>query len=401
MTILYKKLKNSFRQNLRSEEKFILQRKSAAGGKTMGFEKMKRRTALFPIIILLVLILLFFGRVFSAALPFLFGFLAASALHEPARRLSRKLHIRYRAAAVFLTVFSVSVILGLFGVLLWQTVSEISGFAKETLNGENTLLENFSAVLQRVSDGIMGLPFFSQNGTEDLKEGVLQAFSDMVRNLFVSAASRFPAFASKLVSAIPQIFVFCVITVLSAVYFCMDYEAVCAFFRSLIPTVRQEAADAVLNTLKRTALQFLKSYLILFLLMFAGLFLGFALLGERYAFLFALMTAAVDSLPIFGMGIIILPLALFHFLTGDFAYGIGLCALYLILTVFRQILEPKILGAGLGVHPLVMLCAMYAGLKWFGVFGMLTAPFLTVTVKNLLKMKNAEEFSRSAEEAVR
>jgi predicted PurR-regulated permease PerM len=170
----------------------------------------------------------------------------------------------------------------------------------------------------------------------------------------------------------------------------MDYETVCAFFRSLIPTVRWGAVDSVLNVLKRTALQFLKSYLILFLLMFAGLFLGFALLGERYAFLFALMTAAVDSLPIFGMGIIILPLALFHFLTGGFAYGIGLCALYLILTVFRQILEPKILGAGLGIHPLVMLCTMYAGWKWFGVFGMLTAPFLTVTVKNLMKSASKE-----------
>ena len=356
----------------------------------MEFGKIKRRKGIFLIAAAFVFLLFFFRHIFSAVLPFFVGFLAAAALHEPARKLSRKLRVRYRAAAVFLTVFSVSVILSLVVFLLWQTVSEISGFARETLNGENSLLENFSAVLQRLSDGIERLPFFSGVGGEERKEGILQAFSDTVRNIFVSAASRFPAFASKLVSAIPQIFIFCVITVLSAVYFCMDYEAVCAFFRSLIPTARQEAAGAALNTLKRTALQFLKSYLILFLLMFAGLFLGFVLLGERYAFLFALMTAAVDSLPIFGMGIIILPLALFHFLTGGFAYGIGLCALYLILTVFRQILEPKILGAGLGVHPLVMLCAMYAGLQWFGVFGMLIAPFLTVTVKNLMKSASKE-----------
>jgi len=361
----------------------------------MAFEKTKSRKGIFLIAVVLFFLLLFFRNIVSAALPFLFGFLAASALHEPAGKLARKFHLRYRAAAVFLTVFSVSVIFGLLGVLLWRTVSEISGFAKETLSGENTLLENFSNVVQRLSDGIAGLPFFSENGAEELKEGVLQVFSEMIRNIFVSAASRFPAFASKLVSAIPQIFIFCAITVLSAVYFCMDYESVRAFFHSLLPTERREAAGSVWNTLKRTALQFLKSYLILFLLMFAGLFLGFALLGERYAFLFALITAAVDSLPIFGMGIIILPLAIFHFMTGGFAYGIGLCVLYLILTVFRQILEPKILGAGLGVHPLVMLCAMYAGLKWFGVFGMLSAPFLTVTVRNLMKMREKENVGKA------
>ena len=350
----------------------------------MVLEKPKSKKGIFWIAAALFFLLLFFKHIFSAVLPFLLGFFAASVLHEPAKKLSQKFHFRYRAAAFFLTVFSVSVILGFLGILLWQTVSEITGFAAETLNGENSLLENFSDVAQRLSDALTGLPFFSGNGAEELKESVLQAFSETVRNIFVSAASRFPALASKLVSAIPQIFIFGVITVLSAVYFCMDYESVCGFFRSLIPTERQEAADTALQTLKSTALQFLKSYLILFLLMFAGLFLGFAVLGERYAFLFAFMTAAVDSLPIFGMGIIILPLAVFHFMTGSFAYGIGLCVLYLILTVLRQILEPKILGAGLGVHPLVMLCAMYAGLKWFGIFGMLTAPFLTVTIRNLI-----------------
>ena len=150
---------------------------------------------------------------------------------------------------------------------------------------------------------------------------------------------------------------------------------------------RRETAVSFIDTLKQTAWKFLRSYLLLFLITFAGLFLGFVLLRETYAFLFALITAIVDSLPIFGMGIVILPLALFHFMTGEVGYGIGLCVLYLILTVLRQILEPRILGAGLGVHPLIMLCAMYAGLQLFGIGGMLIAPFLTVTTKNLMEVR--------------
>ena len=368
--------------------------------KTMKNEKLKNRRMLFGMVAILILILIFFRQLFTATLPFAAGFLAACALHGPARKLSLKFHIRYRAAAIGLTVLSVSVLMGLFGFLLWQTISEIGAFAMETLNGENALMENLSSVLQRLDEGMEALPFFSENGALALKESVLQAFSETARNIFVSAASRFPALASKLVSAIPQIFIFCVITVLSAVYFCMDYEKICGFFHSLIPMERRGAADSFLETLKRTALQFLKSYLVLFLLTFAGLFLGFVILGERYAFLFALITAAVDALPIFGMGIIMIPLSIFHFMTGKIAYGIGVLVLYLILTVFRQILEPKILGAGLGIHPLVMLCAMYAGWQWFGVFGMLTAPFLTVTVKNLLKMRKAGENSRKSDEMI-
>jgi sporulation integral membrane protein YtvI len=322
-------------------------------------------------------------------LPFLLGFLAALLLHRPARRIAGALHIPYRAAAVALTVLSVSVLLALPGILIWQTVSELGVFAREALNGENPLLENLSDVVRRLGDAVSELPFLSERTALALRESVMQTFSEMIRNGFVSAASRFPALASKLVSAIPQIFIFCVITVLSAVYFCMDYEKICRFCKSHVPTERWGEAAALGETFRRTALHFLRSYSVLFLITFAGLFLGFTLLRENYAFLFALLTALVDGLPIFGMGVVMFPLAVFRFMTGEIGYGIGLCVLYLILTVLRQILEPKILGAGLGVHPLLMLFSMYLGLKWFGVGGMLAAPFLTVTVKNLTEMKKA------------
>lgn len=324
----------------------------------MEKEKLKKSYSLFYGAIVLVLILLFFKQFFSAALPFLAGFLAASVLQYPAYWISEKCKIRYAAAAIGLTVLSVSVLLGLIGILLWQTISEIGSFAKEALSGENALLENLSGVVEKMGNIVSEMPFFSGKTGLELKESMLQTFSEMIKNIFVSAASRFPALASKLVSAIPQIFIFCVITVLSAVYFCLDYKKICHFFKSLISMERRETAVSFIDTLKQTAWKFLRSYLLLFLITFAGLFLGFVLLRETYAFLFALITAIVDSLPIFGMGIVILPLALFHFMTGEVGYGIGLCVLYLILTVLRQILEPRILGAGLGVHPLIMLCAM-------------------------------------------
>lgn len=353
----------------------------------MEIEKSKKRN--FAVYGALAIIggLLFFRYLFAAVIPFLVGFLAASLLHRPSRKMAGALRVPYRVAAVGLTVFSVSVLLGLLGILIWQTVSEIGVFAGETLSGENPLLENLSDVVRRFGDAVSELPFLSDRTALELKESIMQTFSEMIRNGFVSAASRFPALASKLVSAIPQIFIFCVITVLSAVYFCMDYEKIRRFCKSRVPTERWGAAVKFGATFKRTALQFLKSYLLLFLITFAGLFLGFTLLRENYAFLFAFLTALVDGLPIFGMGVVLFPLAVFRFMTGEIGYGIGLCVLYLILTVLRQILEPKILGAGLGVHPLLMLFSMYLGLKWFGVGGMLTAPFLTVTVKNLAEMR--------------
>jgi predicted PurR-regulated permease PerM len=57
--------------------------------------------------------------------------------------------------------------------------------------------------------------------------------------------------------------------------------------------------------------------------------------------------------------------------------------LYLIITVVRNILEPKLVGKQIGLHPLVMLICMYVGLKIFGFIGLIALPVTVVIVKHL------------------
>ncbi len=339
----------------------------------------------------LIPIVLFFRYLFAALLPFLAGFAAATLLYRPTRKISGVLRIPYKAVAVCLTVLSVSAFMGVIGLLLWKTVSEIGYFAGETLGGENGLLDNMIGVFQRMGDMIASLPFVSGKNESALRESVTQAISDTVKNVLVSAASRFPALAGRLVSAVPQIFLFFIVTVLSAVYFCVDYEKICVFVKRLVPDDRWRLLQGTFDVIRQTAFQFGKSYLLLFLFTFAGLFFGFVLMREEYAFLIALITAAVDSLPIVGMGIVLFPLAICGFMLGNVGYGIGVCALYLILTVGRQILEPRLLGAGMGIHPLAMLAAMYCGLQIFGFGGMLLAPFCAVLLKNMIGLKKEKD----------
>ena len=113
------------------------------------------------------------------------------------------------------------------------------------------------------------------------------------------------------------------------------------------------------------------------------MFIGLALLRVPYAFIFALLIALVDFLPLLGTGIILIPWAVVSLLLGEVRLGIGLLALYVFSSVVRQILEPKLIGGGLGLHPLLSLAAMYAGLKLFGVWGMVLAPLVAAGVKSV------------------
>ena len=89
-------------------------------------------------------------------------------------------------------------------------------------------------------------------------------------------------------------------------------------------------------------------------------------------------------MPLLGTGIILIPWAAVSLLLGEIKLGIGLLVLYAVSSVIRQILEPKLIGEGLGLHPLLSLAAMYAGLRLFGVWGMILAPLVTAGVKSVV-----------------
>ena len=61
--------------------------------------------------------------------------------------------------------------------------------------------------------------------------------------------------------------------------------------------------------------------------------------------------------------------------------------LYLIITVIRNFIEPKIIGGKVGVHPLIMLAAAFLGLKVFGAGGILLLPVFAIIVKSWLESK--------------
>jgi predicted PurR-regulated permease PerM len=66
---------------------------------------------------------------------------------------------------------------------------------------------------------------------------------------------------------------------------------------------------------------------------------------------------------------------------GNYKQAIGLIILYVVITVIRQYIEPKIVGSSLGVHPLVTLMGLYFGLKLFGFIGMFVVPISVMTLK--------------------
>jgi sporulation integral membrane protein YtvI len=186
---------------------------------------------------------------------------------------------------------------------------------------------------------------------------------------------------------IPAAFIFITVTLLACYYFTADNGALkrslSVGLARLTPLPLRDRLPPLGRRLKRLGQSYLRACLLLGLTTFLLTFIGLAVLRIPYAFLLAILLAVVDLLPLLGTGIILIPWAALCLLLGQVKLGIGLLILYGVSTLIRQILEPKLIGDGLGLHPLVSLGAMYAGLRLFGVWGMILSPLVTAAVVSI------------------
>lgn len=139
-----------------------------------------------------------------------------------------------------------------------------------------------------------------------------------------------------------------------------------------------------LSRLKAAVFGWLKAQVKLSGITWAVITVGFWLLKIRYAPLWALAVALVDSFPVLGTGTILVPWSLAAFLQSDPLLAFGLLGLYGAAALIRSLLEPRLVGRQLGLDPLATLLALYAGYRLWGLAGMILAPLLAVTAAQLL-----------------
>ena len=116
---------------------------------------------------------------------------------------------------------------------------------------------------------------------------------------------------------------------------------------------------------------------------FLELVTGLSIIGIPKAPLIALVIAVFDILPVIGSGLFLIPWTIISFIIGNTSQGIGLAILYLVITVMRNIIEPRIVGTQVGLPPIVTLMSMVVGTYLFGGIGLLGLPVSLAIIKSL------------------
>lgn len=221
----------------------------------------------------------------------------------------------------------------------------------------------------------------------DLLEGYWENFDENIielsQKIVTNISSSVMPFLTGTISFVADFFVVAIIFVVAIYYIAIDFKKINRFILYQFRGGTQKYVILIKNQFFSTIWKYLKAYAIIISITFFELLLAFLVLGVEYPYLVALITALVDILPIIGTGTVLVPWGVFSIITGDIFTGIGLIITYIIITIIRQILEPKIVGSYIGMYPLITLIMMYAGLEAFGILGLFAFPIISIILKNL------------------
>ena len=346
----------------------------------MNYEKIRRYSDLVVLIIGTVLLgYLFFKHVFVYLLPFLLGWFVAFAVRPLAARISPRLRIKQGIVRLFLTVFIYSALLGALAVGVWLLSREVWKLLSGLRSGDSALGDMLSG-------------FFS---TGRLFDRLFGEFGDYVADAFYRLAtamlSSLGTVLSSVVAAVPRALLFLLVSVIASAYFAVGLEDVNGAVKRVLPKAACDVLVRVKDGFFGAFLKYLRSYLLLLVITFFEMLVGLFLVRAPYPLIMAMVIAVLDLLPVIGVGFVLIPWGVWSFAAGRTPFGIGLLVLFAFHTVMRQIVEPKIVGKNLGVHPILTLLFIYVGYSVFGIVGLLLVPVLTVLIKIALGKDDASE----------
>jgi len=193
-------------------------------------------------------------------------------------------------------------------------------------------------------------------------------------------------YAIDISTAIPNLFILTIIVLVSLFLFSLYLPKIHTRFLSLFKEKTQEIISVLSKEMKAATLGFLRAQIILSTITYIISFITLTILGVKYAFAISFLIIIVDLLPILGTGSTLMPWAIFSIARGDTFLGIGLIVLFLVITIVRKAIEPKILGERIGLGPLITLISIWVGFKALGVIGVFLGPILVILFKALVKI---------------
>lgn len=365
----------------------------------------KRIINIIYIAIVLGLCYLFLKYCFWIFFPFLFSFFVAVIVQKPANYLARKGKIKkgITSTVLILILFLlVGTLIMLLGMRLVDAGKSLFDFVKEKIYDMPTLIENVrvwavnaasilpdSIEMKAVTSLNSWFDVLKDKSAAEIARIIMDNASEGGKSFSVSSLATPLSGVLSTAKHIPSVFVATLITIVSSCFMAADYDWIANFLKKQMP----EGYDDKLSKSKRVVFtsigKLVRSYAAIIGITCAEIFIGLSVLSlvglyeGGHVLAIAIIIALLDILPVLGTGTFLVPWIIYSFITGRAGFAVGLIVMYAVISVVRQVIEPKIVGGTVGLPSFVTLMAMYIGSQLFGFIGIFLLPILVIIIKLL------------------
>lgn len=336
--------------------------------------------------------------------PFLFAFLVAVIVQRPANFFEKKTKVKKGITTTVLVILLYAVVAGLIvflGVQLVDGMKNLADFVRNKISDMPTLIDNIKAWAVNASSVL-------PDSIEPRVVGSLERWFNVIHDKSASEIAKYIVDSTSVsekfsisslstplsgvwdtAKQIPSVFVAVLVTIISSCFMASDYDWIVNFIKRQMPKEYNVKLSKSKHIVFKSIGKLIRSYVIIIFITFSELFVGLNILKlvglykDGDVVIIALIVALLDILPVLGTGTFMIPWAVYSLITGKIGLGIGLLVVYAVITVVRQVVEPKIVGGTVGLPSFVTLMAMYIGSQLFGFLGIFILPISVIIIKLL------------------
>ena len=212
-------------------------------------------------------------------------------------------------------------------------------------------------------------PLFRNLNIQSTIQQLNLSYVDILQNILNSVTNSL----GSVLSAVVNTLMILIMTPIFLVYFLMDGHKLLPMLERTVLKRDKLNISSLLTNLNATVARYISGISIDALIIGALAYIGYSVIGLKYALVFAIFSSLANLIPYVGPSIGLIPMVITYAFTDPQKMVAALIYMLIIQQVDGNILYPRIVGGVMKVHPITIMVLLLLSSNIYGVLGMIVA----------------------------
>ena len=306
-------------------------------------------------------------------IPFVMGGFLYYITNPLVTLLEKKLKIN-RIFGILITLF---LLFGLVTVGVIYLLPILINQLSSLINSTQNLYWEIQSFVNQLSKN----PLFKSLNIQSTIQQLNLSYVDILQNILNSVTNSL----GSVVSAVINTLMILIMTPIFLVYFLMDGHKLLPMLERTVLKRDKLNISSLLTNLNATVARYISGISIDALLIGTLAYIGYSVIGLKYALVFAIFSALANLIPYVGPGIGLIPMLITYFFTDPHKMLAALIYMLIIQQIDGNILYPRIVGSVMKVHPITIMVLLLLSSNIYGIMGMIVAIPTYSILKEIVK----------------